>query len=169
MAKRILIGNRTVGGYGLYVSKSGAEVDTCDKSDLLLDSTQRTGGTGQVYAGGFQSALSSSLNFLTTSSKPSLGYIPLVVFSEDMQQNHNWSTGGGYQTREWFASRVDVLQTTTSTITPYKFDSLPVTGRRTTSEEYGLGTSQACTNLSFVVLKIPCAYGYMNSTYFVEG
>ena len=27
-------------------------------------------------------------------------------------------------------------------------------------------TGQSCTNLKFMVLKIPLAYGYMNNTYF---
>jgi hypothetical protein len=42
MADRILIGNRATGGYGLYVSKPGANVLTCGVDDLIfstLDST----------------------------------------------------------------------------------------------------------------------------------
>jgi len=42
MANRILLGNRATGGYGLYVSKSGANVLNCGVDDLLfstLDST----------------------------------------------------------------------------------------------------------------------------------
>ena len=42
MANRILLGNRSTGGYGLYVSKPGANVLTCGVDDLIfstLDST----------------------------------------------------------------------------------------------------------------------------------
>lgn len=181
MANRVLIGNKSASnspgtnyGYGMYVSKAGKDVVTCGRKDLLFDSSQGTGASGFVYAGGKQSSLSSALNFLTTNSKDNLGYIPLVIHIEDMAQTHNWATSGGNQTREWDASRVDIFKTTSSTITPYRFGAgnatlaLPVTGRRTSSAEVGLGSSQACTNLAFVVLKIPLAYGYMNSTYFEE-
>ena len=46
--------------------------------------------------------------------------------------------------------------------------NLPSDGRRTSNTDVGRGSSQACTNLGFAVLKIPLAYGYMNSTYFEE-
>ena len=48
---RILIGNRAIGGYGLYVSKADSDVLTCDQDELLFDSREYR-GTGQVYAGG---------------------------------------------------------------------------------------------------------------------
>ena len=181
MANRVLIGNKDASvspgtnyGYGMYVSKAGSDVLTCGRKDLLFDSTQGTGGSAFVYAGGHDLDISSAHNFLTTNSKDNLGYIPLVIHAEDMQQTHNWSTSAGYQTREWYATGMDILQTTSSTITPYRLGAgdapgaLPVTGRRTTSEEVGLGDSQACTSLGYIVLKIPCAYGYMTSTYFQE-
>jgi len=181
MANRVLIGNKDASaspgtnyGYGMYVSKAGSNVLTCGRKDLLFDSSQGTGASGFIYAEGFDLDISAAHNFLTTNSKPNLGYIPLVMHAEDMQQTHNWATSAGYQTREWWAMRVHVLKTTSSTITPYRFGAgnatgaLPVTGRRTTSAEVGLGESQACTSLGYFVLKIPCAYGYMNSTYFEE-
>ena len=161
MANRVLIGNKDASaspgtnyGYGMYVSKAGSNVLTCGRKDLLFDSSQGTGASGFIYAEGFDLDITVAHNFLTTNSKPNLGYIPLVMHAEDMQQTHNWSTS--------------------STITPYRFGAgnatgaLPVTGRRTTSAEVGLGESQACTSLGYFVLKIPCAYGYMNSTYFEE-
>ena len=78
---RVLAGNRATGGYGLYVSKANSNVLTCDKKELLFDSTQDVGGTGQVYAGGTLSSLSGSQNFLTQTgtTKDNLGYIPLVI------------------------------------------------------------------------------------------
>ena len=42
MADRILIGNRATGGYGLYVSKSGEPVLTCDIDDLTFSSLDST-------------------------------------------------------------------------------------------------------------------------------
>ena len=181
MANRVLIGNKDASaspgtnyGYGMYVSKAGKDVLTCGRKDLLFDSSQGTGGSAFLYASGHDIDISSAHNLLKTNSKDALGYIPLVVHAEDMQQTHNWSTAAGDQTREWWATRTDILQTTASTITPYRLGAgnniaaLPVSGRRTTSAEYGLGSSQACTSLGYAVLKIPCAYGYMNSTYFEE-
>ena len=44
MADRILIGNRATGGYGLYVSKSGEPVLTCDIDDLTFSSLDSTSG-----------------------------------------------------------------------------------------------------------------------------
>jgi len=175
MANRVLIGNKSASaspgtnyGYGMYVSKAGKDVLTCGRKELLFDSSQGTGASGFIYAEGQQSSLSSALNFLTTNSKDNLGYIPLVIHAEDLQQTHAFAYASGGQTFEYYATRVDVIKTTSSTITPAKFDPLPATGRRTSSSELGLGTSQACTNLGFAVLKIPLAYGYMNSTYFEE-
>ena len=181
MANRVLIGNKDASvspgtnyGYGMYVSKAGSDVLTCGRKDLLFDSSQGTGASGFFYAGGFDLDITVAHNFLTTNSKDNLGYIPLVIHAEDMQQTHNWSTSAGYQTREWYATGMDILQTTSSTITPYRLGAgdapgaLPIAGRRTTSEEVGLGDSQACTSLGYFVLKIPCAYGYMTSTYFEE-
>jgi len=170
MAKRVLIGNRSSGGYGFYVSKLGTDVTTCDKKDLLFDSTQGTGGAGQVYAGGFLSSLGNTTqNFLTTGSKPNLGYIPLVITSEDYSGEWSASWGGGYQFNERWQSRVDMIETTSSTIAPSYLDPDINSQDRRSSNEAVYGGSHACTNITFIVLAIPCAYGYMNSTYFVEG
>ena len=173
MANRVLAGDRSDGGYGLYVSKANSNVLTCDKKDLLFDSTQKTGGTGQVYAGGFKSSLSSAHNFVTAtgSTKPSLGYIPLVIHSENFSGSWNGFQASGTSVDDEFQSRVDLLGTTLTTIEPYKMTDggNPTTGRRDASDANTLGGSggtQACTNINFVVLKIPCAYGYMTSTYF---
>ena len=173
MANRVLAGNRSDGGYGLYVSKANSNVLTCDKKDLLFDSTQKTGGTGQVYAGGSKSTLSSAHNFVTAtgSTKPSLGYIPLVIHSEDYSGEWNGFTAGGTSLDDMYQSRVDLIGTTLTTIEDYKMTNggSPTTGRRDASDANtmgGSGGTHACTNINFVVLKIPCAYGYMTSTYF---
>ena len=48
MANRVLLGNRSTGGYGLYVSKEGQNVLTCADKELIFDS--RANRTGLVYA-----------------------------------------------------------------------------------------------------------------------
>jgi len=175
MAHRVLIGNRTTGGYGLYVSKGGADVLNCAAKDLLFDSRQGV-GSGLVYAGGQISSViaSAGKNFLTTGSKQGLGYIPLVVTAEAIGGTWAESGGGGLSSEAWDQSRVDIFATTASTIYPMQYDGNGGGShdRRTTQSSppdgYSRGGNQACVDLAFVVLRIPCAYGYMNSTYFVE-
>ena len=161
---RVLLGNRQhdSSGYGLYVSKADSNVLTCDRKDLLFDSSQKRGG--EVYAGGSQSSLSNSgQSFLSTSSKDSLGYIPLVIATEDKRGDFDITDGD----ETWSGDTIDFIETTTSTIKPKSMDgavqssttSLPnPVGNRRSGEE--------CTNIKFMVLKIPCAYGYMTSAYF---
>lgn len=38
MANRVLLGNRSTGGYGLYVSRAGKNVLICDPDDLIFSS-----------------------------------------------------------------------------------------------------------------------------------
>ena len=172
MANRVLAGNRASGGYGLYVSKANSNVLTCDDKDLLFSTKEKVSGAAQVYAGGTLSSLSSSQNFLTTGSKDNLGYIPLVITNEDYNAIWNWGakSGGSNITIRLVQSNVSMFAYTSSTLTPCQVDAFPAnnpTGvtesRRTVVSEYGGGTggSQACVNLNFVVLKIPCAFGHM--------
>ena len=165
MANRVLLGNRATGGYGMYVSKAGSNVLTCNRKELLFDSSQKR--AGEVYAGGTQSSIGTSgQNFLTTGSKSSLGYIPLVVYTEDKRGEFDDNTGND----TLYISRRDFIKTTTSTITPKTLGeqvdpvSSPLNGFPQSIENRR--TADACTNFKFLVLKIPCAYGYMNSTYF---
>ena len=175
MANRILIGNRATGGYGLYVSKAGSDVLTCAPKDLLFDSRQGV-GSGLVYAGGQLGSLTASAgkNFLTTGSKQGLGYIPLVITAEAIGGVWAESGGGGVSSEAWDQSRVDIFATTATHIYPMQYDANGggSHARRTSSGNppagYSRGGSQACVDLAFVALRIPCAYGYMNSTYFVE-
>jgi len=51
MAHRILIGNRGTGGYGLYVSKSGADVLDCVKGDLSFWTDHGESGNAFVAKG----------------------------------------------------------------------------------------------------------------------
>jgi len=51
MANRILVGSRTVGGYGLYISKSGVDVLTCAKGDLSFWTDHGESGNAFVSKG----------------------------------------------------------------------------------------------------------------------
>tara|TARA_B100001778_G_C18558923_1_gene616802 strand:- start:877 stop:1383 length:507 start_codon:yes stop_codon:yes gene_type:complete len=167
MANRVLLGNRSTGGYGLYVSKEGQNVLTCADKELIFDS--RANRTGLVYAGATGLNLGDSAdNFLTTGSKASLGYPPLVVVSEK-------NTGERYSSSiDQYTDQISLWKTTTSTITPATGQtatnnsgvlsgSAPSDGRAIS----GVSTAQEdAFNVSYFVLRIPCAYGYMTSTYF---
>ena len=167
MANRVLMGNRSTGGYGLYVSKAGNNnVLSCDRKELLFDSSQPR--AGEIYAGGSQSSLGNSgQNFLTTSSKSSLGYIPMVVHSEDKRGEFNTIDG---ENDGFYTDRMDVIETTLNTITPKTIGSEPDPGTNAildiTVGSRRSGTS--CTNIKFMVLKIPLAYGYMTNANFTS-
>jgi hypothetical protein len=51
MANRILLGNRSSGGYGLYISKPGKDVTSCNVWDLIYDSSKKVAATVHVIAG----------------------------------------------------------------------------------------------------------------------
>ena len=160
MANRILAGNRATGGYGLYVSKANSNVLICDRKELLFDSSQKR--AGDVYAGGTQSSTSGQ-NFLTTSSKASLGYIPLVVSTEDKRGEKDTTDGD----EEFYQSRTDFIETTINSVTPKTMDGqISSSTSALPSPVASRETASACTNFKFMVLKIPCAYGYMTSANF---
>ena len=162
MANRVLLGNRSTGGYGLYVSKANSNVLNCDRKELLFDSSQKR--SGEVYAGGSQSSISlgGSQSFLSTGNKSNLGYIPLVIWTEDKRGERSVVDGDD----EIYRLRQDFIETTTSTIAPKSL------GKQISASDNGgdgisnRNSSDSCTNLKFMVLKIPCAYGYMTSANF---
>lgn len=174
MANRVLMGNRSSGGYGLYVSKANSNVLSCDDKDLLFSSNGKVSGAMPVYAGGSQSSLSGSLNFLTTGSKDDLGYIPLVIATENENRVWNWGAKtSGNADIQLLQNNVSMFTYTSSTITPSQINAFPANnpavsdGRRTDQNDYGSNTggTQACTGLEFVVLKMPCAFGHMSGYY----
>ena len=161
MANRVLAGNRSDGGYGLYVSKANSNVLTCDRKELLFDSSQKR--AGDVYAGGNQGTTSGQNYLSTGTTKDSLGYIPLVISTEDKRGEKDTTDGD----EEFYQSRTDFIETSITSVTPKTMDGQissstsalpsPISSRETAS---------ACTNFKFMVLKIPCAYGYMTSANF---
>ena len=111
MANRVLIGNRSTGGYGLYVSKAASNVLTCARKDLLFDASQAR--AGEVYAGGSLSSLGNTTqNFLSTGSKANLGYIPLVITTEDRRGEYEDTYAAQDGTEQFYSSRIDVLEFT---------------------------------------------------------
>ena len=130
---------------------------------------------------------SNGVNFLTASgsTKPSLGYVPLVILSEQV--------AGGYEGEvdaENFESinRLSLWKTTSSHMYPIGGKSFIAGSVSSNSADNG-GTQSGApifvgreydyndswetgpvdtnmTNASFLVLRMPCAYGYMTSTYF---
>jgi len=101
-------------------------------------------------------------NFLTTGNKTSLGYIPLVVFSERNKGELDIDDGDASY---WFQER-SFFKTTTSHFVPATMtvdNDGPNDGR---NYDNTANSVEDARNVSFFVLRIPCAYGYMTSTYF---
>lgn len=155
---------------GLKISKPGVDVTTATQKDLLINTG--LGKMGQVYAGGNISAVSNNatVNYLTVtgSGKPYLGYHALVLTREDAAGDSTISSSGN--TEAWTDNVSHFM------INPYVFKptapnlniSSISSGSTTWSPLDGGTRSQtvACTNLKYYVLRIPCGYGFMNSTYF---
>lgn len=174
MANRVVLGKLPDGNFGLLVSKPTQNVLTTASKNLLFDS--RLNRTGQVYAGAnnIASIGSSGDNFLTTNSKSSLGYIPLVIVSEK-NKGERFQLGGD----EFFVDNVSIWKTTTSTFTPAEARANPDDGGTLDNDTpadgrtYQAGTSGSpptsflnALNVSYFVLRIPCAYGYMTTSNF---
>lgn len=153
--------------YGLKIAKQNANVNTSGIKDTIFDSRIRR--RGNIYAQGFQSTMGTSgVNF--QGNKAALGYIPLVTTSEDrkgsIEDSYFNSYGSTTETQYDWQEYRSGFQFTANTIRPinefnWDVDSLA-------SYAFGRGTNpnNSVSNLSFKVLRIPCAYGYMTSTYF---
>jgi len=170
MANRVLLGQLASGVHGLKVSKPGINALTAATKDLLFDSTSVR--TGMVYAGGQDLTLNDAAdNYLTTGSKASLGYIPLVIFSE---KNNGQIEVDDIDT-SLYGSEISSWKTTTSTVTPVTCQTggvvsgnqleggLPTNGR---GYDGISSANENAINVNYFVLRIPCAFGYMNNTYF---
>ena len=148
--------------YGLKIAKKNADVTTVGPKDTIFDSRIRRRGV--VYSTGFQSSLSSSgVNF--KGSKDTLGYIPLVVSSEANEGDFEYDGGSGGEEASFYTSLRNSLEFTETNIYPaeegasdYNGDIHPTFRSR--------NSGNPVTDLSFKVLRIPCAYGYMTDTYF---
>jgi len=163
MTNRVLLGNRSTGGMGLYISKSTHNALTCDHKELLFDSSQKR--TGEVYAGGNQTTLGTGgQNIYTTGSKTSLGYIPMIVHIESVKGEKEWETNLYYG--PWgYTTEAAFIETTLTTITGYEMACSDLTEMDAAGDD-GVGNARTMSNLKWVALKIPLGYGYMTSANF---
>jgi len=90
---RVLLGKRGSSDYGLWVSKPGANVLTCDEEDMLIDANRAEivsqpldSGTGTVVFSGTSSAWnynntnSGGVSGSFTSFNATYDYIPILVY-----------------------------------------------------------------------------------------
>ena len=161
--------------YRLGLRKTGSDmVITYPSSNSLETFVGIAGGTYD-----YPELSSTGVNYLTASGKPGLGYIPLIVLSEQH--------GGGYEGEEAdeeiyeSVNRLSLFKTTSTSMHPVAADAnLPAdqssngtsvgapvgVGRGYTYNDADYVQETEMINASFFVLRIPCAYGYMTSTYF---
>jgi hypothetical protein len=87
MANRVLLGKRGSSDYGLWVSKSGANVLTCDDDDLIFNSDVAE-GSNVIKSGTLAITVGSSTNtdyyssyvyYNLDGANGALNYIPLVL------------------------------------------------------------------------------------------
>ena len=136
MANRILLGKEG-SNYVLKVSEPTDNV-LSPSEPLIYDSTAAR--TGEVYAGGFQSS-TDGVDWSAT--KGTLGFIPLIISTDDQSGNQeiqDTSTIGEY------IDRAGAYYVTTTRI---EYET--VDGDRT------------ATNARFIVLRCPCQYGNMTT------
>lgn len=87
MANRVLLGNRG-GTYGLFVSKPGANVLSCDEEDMLLDSRRKEIISNPLQSGSATitfSGTSSDSNYLNSNTGDinfgvTYDYIPTLIY-----------------------------------------------------------------------------------------
>lgn len=177
MANRVLLGNLGSSNFGLKISKEGENVLTTAAKNLVFDSTKPR--TGQIYAGGSSSSTSSTITW-TSGSKPTLTYIPMyLIFEQGTKVYHEDFSGGTSE------EQTEILQVnnqgapwelTNTSLTPKGTDEDGYITHRTgeANGNYNIlsdttfalvHTSRTSGATTFVVLRIPCAYGFMGSSY----
>ena len=167
MPERILLGKDNAGTFCLKVSRKGDEVRS-PNNPLLFDSS-KSGWSGQVYSGGNANS-TTSINWSATKGQMSIGganVVPLIV-AVDSQRGRYRVLGaaahGGTDTRN--VSNASTFQSTATTLEPVQFAAK---NPSTSIVSESMGQGRTSTNLKFFVLKMPCAYGYMTSTYMTPG
>jgi len=157
--KRVLLGKISSGVYGCKVSKENVDVTTSTSpEDFLFDSTKHR--TGIVYGGGFRSSGNSTIDF--KGNKAELSYIPLVQYSEvAVGEAEHENISGGDEEYFW-QSRENFHIFTKTSITP----AILSKSSNTTMVQAGRTNFTTATNLTYKVLRIPCAYGYMTAANF---
>ena len=142
MTNRVLIG-KSGSDYVLKISQPGDSGGVLSPNEpLLFDSA--TYRTGEVYAGGNFSS-SSGVNWSAT--KGTLGYIPLIVSSDD--QNGNERISSSVYLHEYVDNSGAYYATTTN----LEF-----------AQERPSQSNQTRSNVFMMVLRIPCQYGKMTDS-----
>tara|TARA_R100000742_G_C4248306_1_gene66918 strand:- start:241 stop:678 length:438 start_codon:yes stop_codon:yes gene_type:complete len=141
MANRILLGKDSGGTYCLKVSQPGDNV-LSPSEPFLFDSTSAR--TGMVYAGGNASS-TTGINWSAT--KGQLGFIPLVISTDDNAGSKETYDSG--QNVEVYYENGEHFDTTLTSITP--------------RDEDGSG-GRTAANLKFMVTRLPMQYGKMNDS-----
>ena len=140
MANRILLG-KSGSDYVLKVSQPGDTGGVLSPNEpLLFDSTSAR--TGMVYAGG-NSSSTTGINWSAT--KGQLGFIPLVISTDDNAGSKETNDGD----EEEYYENGESFDTTLTSITP--------------RDEDGSG-GRTATNLKFMVIRLPMQYGKMNDS-----
>ena len=167
MANRVLLG-KSGSAHVLKISRKGDNV--LSPSNPLLFDSSKSGWSGQVYAGG---SASSTTSITWSATKGSLSIaganvIPLIVAADSQRGSIriNGAVTSGLNGSDFRTnSQQSIFETTASTLKPLKvINQNPSTTSATT-----IATGRTSTNLKFLVLKMPCAFGYMNSTYMTPG
>ena len=177
MANRVLLGyrpavtqgNNTVSpaANGLFVSSPGENVLTCMDEELTFDS--RKARSAQVYRGGSQSAISDSGLTWTTGDIPSLGYIPMIIVTED-RMGRFIADGGSDPTWEYMLTCTQTACWSSTTSKLIQASNTHI-AQNLTSNNYimneGRGGSyelRDSANVNLVVLRIPLQYGKMTES-----
>ena len=143
MANRVLLGND---GSDYVLKVSEPEDNVLSPSEpLIFDSTAFR--TGEVYAGG---NVSSSSGIDWSATKGTLGFIPLIISSDDQNGNEEMDDNSAY--KEEYVDNSGAYYATTTNL---EF------GQVRTGGSY---QNQTRTNIFFMVLRIPCQYGNMTTT-----
>ena len=141
MTNRVLIG-KSGSDYVLKISQPGDSGGVLSPNKpLLFDSA--TYRTGEVYAGG---NFSSSSGVDWSATKGTLGYIPLIISSDDQNGNEEISSTA------YLEEYVDNAGAYYATTTHLEF------GQVRTGASY---QNQTRTNVFFMVVRMPCQYGKM--------
>jgi len=173
MANRVALGKLDSTNYGLRVSKENENVLTTASKNLVFDSTVTR--CGQIYAGGSNSGTSSTITW-TSGSKPTLTYIPMyLIFEQGVKVLHEFETSANIEEAYdlyQINNQAFGWELTNSGLTPKTTNENGwITNQSGNQQVIGddyfnlFYVNRTSNATSFLVLRIPCAYGFMGSTY----
>ena len=123
MANRGLVGNRATGGYGLYISKSGSNVLTCDYKDLVFNASLSDSTSGIVdNKGGMYAPYA---NGVVTRTGALFAHVTTWLTSDFTYED---GSGNDIVTIPLVLLTLKVSSTTQTDSWQYNSDHLPMTG-----------------------------------------